>query len=312
MVDDLLDISRITQGRIELRMKSVAFAEMISRGIEIVGPVIQQKRHRVTFVSSRRPLLVNGDPERLVQCISNVLTNAAKYTDPRGEIHVEESERDGEAVVTITDNGAGIPADLLPRIFDLFVQGDRTLDRAQGGLGIGLSIVKRVLEMHGGKIVASSDGGGRGSKFEIRLPLMEVSAALPGKAATAKSPARRIVVVDDNADSADSLTMVLGFDGHEVLAVYTGLQAIEQAERFKPDVMLIDIGLPDVDGYEVARRIRAVPALQSICLVAVTGYGQDADKNRAHEAGFSEHLVKPIEFPTLERVLTTMPKGKSR
>jgi signal transduction histidine kinase len=312
MVDDLLDISRITQGRIELRMKPVAFAEVISRGIEIVGPVIQQKRHRVTFVSSRRPLLVNGDPERLVQCISNVLTNAAKYTDPRGEIHVEESEREGEAVVTITDNGAGIPAELLPRIFDLFVQGDRTLDRAQGGLGIGLSIVKRVLEKHNGKIVASSDGAGRGSKFEIRLPLMEASATLSGKAATAKSPARRIVVVDDNTDSADSLTMVLGFDGHEVLAVYTGLQAIEQAERFKPDVMLIDIGLPDLDGYEVARRIRAIPALQSICLVAVTGYGQDADKDRAHAAGFSEHLVKPIEFPTLERVLTTLPKGKSR
>jgi len=308
MVDDLLDISRITQGRIELRMKPVAFSEVISRGIEVVGPVIQQKRHRVTFVSSRRPLVVNGDPERLVQCISNVLTNAAKYTDPRGEIHVEESERDGEAVVTITDNGAGIPADLLPRIFDLFVQGDRTLDRAQGGLGIGLSIVKRVMEMHRGKIVASSDGAGRGSTFEIRLPLMEVSATLPDKKPTAKSPARRILVVDDNADAADSLTMVLGFEGHEVLAVYTGLQAIEHAERFKPDVMLIDIGLPDLDGYEVARRIRAVPAFQSICLVAVTGYGQDADKDRARAAGFSEHLVKPIEFPTLDRVLTIMPR----
>jgi CheY-like chemotaxis protein len=289
-------------------MKPVAFAEVISRGIEVVGPVIQQKRHRVTFVSSRRPLLVNGDPERLVQCISNVLTNAAKYTDPRGEIRVEESERDGEAVVTITDNGAGIPADLLPRIFDLFVQGDRTLDRAQGGLGIGLSIVKRVMEMHGGKIIASSNGAGCGSTFEIRLPLMEVSATLPDKKPTAKSTVRRILVVDDNADAADSLTMVLGFDGHEVLAVYTGLQALEQAERFKPDVMLIDIGLPDLDGYEVARRIRAVPAFQSICLVAVTGYGQDADKDRARAAGFSEHLVKPIEFPSLDRILTIMPR----
>ena len=178
-----------------------------------------------------------------MQCISNVLTNAAKYTDPRGEIHVEESEREGEAVVTITDNGAGIPQMLLPRIFDLFVQGDRTLDRAQGGLGIGLSIVKRVLEMHQGKIVASRAGAGRGSTFEILLPLMEVSATLPAAAAAAKSPARKILVVDDNADAADSLTMVLGFDGHEVLAVYTGLQALEQAERFKPDIMLIDIGL---------------------------------------------------------------------
>jgi CheY-like chemotaxis protein len=237
-----------------------------------------------------------------------VLTNAAKYTDPQGEIQIEESEKEGEAVVTVSDNGAGIPADLLPRIFDLFVQGDRTLDRAQGGLGIGLSVVKRMLEMHHGKIVASSAGAGRGSTFEIRLPLMESSATLSGAVALVKSPSRRILVVDDNADSADSLAMVLGLDGHEVRAVYTGGHAIEQAQRFKPEVMLVDIGLPDLDGYEVARRIRALPALQSVCLVAVTGYGQDADKERAFAAGFAEHLVKPIEFPTLDRVLAKLSK----
>jgi CheY-like chemotaxis protein/two-component sensor histidine kinase len=307
LVDDLLDISRITQGRIELRRRPLALADVIARALETADPLIQQKRHRVAIVSSRRQLLVNGDPERLVQCISNVLTNAAKYTDAQGEIRVEARAEGAQALITVADNGVGIAADLLPRIFDLFVQGDRTLDRAQGGLGVGLSIVRRVLEMHGGRIVASSAGVGRGSTFEIRLPLLESASARESTAVAVKAPPRRILIVDDNEDGANSLSMLLGLDGHEVLTVYNGRQALERAAGFGPDVMLVDIGLPDMDGYEVARRIRASPDLRGVRLVAVTGYGQDADKEQARSAGFVEHLVKPIEFSALERVLAAMP-----
>ena len=238
-----------------------------------------------------------------MQCVANVLTNAAKYTDAEGEIRVDLSEERGFAVLTVSDNGAGISAELLPRIFDLFVQGDRTLDRAHGGLGIGLSIVKRVLEMHGGEITAISPGARQGSTFVMRLPLSAEAAPAARYPQPVKSPARRILVVDDNEDAADSLGMVLGLDGHEVIAAYTGDQALERAQAFRPDVVLLDIGLPGVDGYEVARRIRACIDLKAVCLVAVTGYGQDADKARAREAGFAHHLVKPVEFSALQRIL---------
>ena len=303
LVDDLLDVSRITRGRIELRRQPVFLQDILSRAIETVDPLLRQKGHKLLLIGSRRRLSVNGDPERLVQCVANVLTNAAKYTDAEGEICVDLSEERGFAVLTVSDNGAGISAELLPRIFDLFVQGDRTLDRAHGGLGIGLSIVKRVLEMHGGDITASSPGARQGSTFVMRLPLSAEAAPAVRYPQPVKSPARRILVVDDNEDAADSLGMVLGLDGHEVIAAYTGDQALERAQAFRPDVVLLDIGLPGVDGYEVARRIRACTDLKAVCLVAVTGYGQDADKVRAREAGFAHHLVKPVEFSALQRIL---------
>ncbi len=303
LVDDLLDVSRITRGRIELRRQPVFLQDVVSRAIETVDPLLRQKGHKLLLIGSRRRLMVYGDPERLVQCVANVLTNAAKYTDAEGEIRVDLSDECGFGVLTVSDNGAGISAELLPRIFDLFVQGDRTLDRAHGGLGIGLSIVKRVLEMHGGEITASSPGARQGSTFLMRLPLSAEAAAPVRYPQPIKSPPRRILVVDDNEDAADSLGMVLGLDGHDVIAAYTGDQALERAQTFRPDVVLLDIGLPGVDGYEVARRIRACTDLKAVCLVAVTGYGQDADKVRAREAGFAHHLVKPVEYPALQRIL---------
>ncbi len=303
LVDDLLDVSRITQGRIELRRQPLYLHDVVARALETVDPLLRQKGHKVSIVGSRRPLLVNGDPERLVQCVANVLTNAAKYTDAEGEIRIESREQNHAAVLTVSDNGAGISAELLPRVFDLFVQGDRTLDRAHGGLGIGLSIVKRVLEMHGGTITAASAGAGRGASFEMRLPLsQELPHSLKEPPAT-KAPPRRILIVDDNEDAADSLGMVLGLDGHEVIAAYSGDQALELAQSFKPEVVLLDIGLPGIDGYEVARRLRAAAGSAALRLVAVTGYGQDADKARAAEAGFAHHLVKPLEFAALQRIL---------
>ena len=238
-----------------------------------------------------------------MQCVVNVLTNAAKYTDEEGEIRVEAREEGKFAVLSISDNGMGITADLLPRVFDLFVQGDRTLDRAHGGLGIGLSIVKRVLQLHGGAVKVSSAGQARGTTFEMRLPLCTDTALGTAQTTLLKPPPRRILIVDDNEDAADSLGIVLGLDGHQVICAYTGEQALEQAQSFKPEIVLLDIGLPGADGYEVARRIRALADLQSVRLVAVTGYGQDADKARARAAGFADHLVKPVEFPALERIL---------
>jgi PAS domain S-box-containing protein len=303
LVDDLLDVSRITRGRIELRRQPVYLQDIVSRAIETVDPLLRQKGHKLLLVGSRRRLLVNGDPERLVQCVANVLTNSAKYTDAEGEIRVELRDERGYGVLTVSDNGAGIAEELLPRIFDLFVQGDRTLDRAHGGLGIGLSIVKRVLEMHGGEITAASCGARQGSTFVMRLPLSTEAAQPAVYPPPIKAPAQRILIIDDNEDAADSLGMVLGLDGHEVIAAYTGEQALERAQSFRPDVVLLDIGLPGVDGYEVARRIRACKHLQGVRLVAVTGYGQDADKIRAREAGFAHHLVKPVEFAALQKIL---------
>jgi PAS domain S-box-containing protein len=304
LVDDLLDVSRITRGRIELRRQPVLLQEIVERAIETIDPLLRQKNHKLLLEGNAR-LLVDADPERLVQCVANVLSNAAKYSDAEGEIRIESRGEGGFAVLTVSDRGVGISQELLPRIFELFVQGDRGLDRAHGGLGIGLSIVKRVLEMHGGDITASSRGPRQGSTFVLRLPLcsrapLEVPAAPPQKVQP-----RRILIVDDNEDAADSLGMVLGLDGHEVVAAYNGEQALERAQAFRPDVVLLDIGLPGVDGYEVARRIRACEPLQSVRLVAITGYGQEADRERARSAGFAYHLVKPLEFSALQRILVS-------
>ena len=302
LVDDLLDVSRITRGRIELRRQPVLLGEIVGRALETVDPLMRQKGHRL-HLDIGLPLLVDGDPERLVQCVANVLSNAAKYSDAEHEIRVESRQEGDLAVLTISDQGVGISRDLLPRIFDLFVQGDRGLDRAHGGLGIGLSIVKRVLEMHGGDITASSAGADQGSSFVLRLPLCAQPMPQVSVAPAQKAQPCRILIVDDNEDAADSLGMVLGLDGHEVIAAYNGEQALERALTFRPQVVLLDIGLPGVDGYEVARRMRASETLQSVRLVAITGYGQETDRERARSAGFAYHLVKPLEFSALQQIL---------
>jgi CheY-like chemotaxis protein/anti-sigma regulatory factor (Ser/Thr protein kinase) len=303
LVDDLLDVSRITQGRIELRRRPTALSEVVARALETVDPAITQKRHNVAVVSGRRPLAVNADPERLVQCLANILTNAAKYTPAGGEIRIACREEGDEAIVAVTDNGVGISSDLLPRVFDLFVQDERTLDRSQGGLGIGLSIVKRLVEMHDGTISASSEGVNQGSTFEIRLPLLRDTAA-PSHARTPEIiAARRVLIVDDNEDAANTLGMILKLEGHETEIAYSGSDALERVTSFNPDVVLLDIGLPGLDGYTVAGRIRALPGQEHVRLVAMTGYGQDADRQRAMAAGFADHLVKPVDFAALRLTL---------
>jgi PAS domain S-box-containing protein len=306
LVDDLLDVSRITQQRIELKKETVDVADVIRHAVETVEPLLRERHHELQLLSSYRALLVSGDFARLVQCLVNLLTNAAKYTDDGGRILVASREEDGTAVIEITDDGVGIPAALLPKIFDLFVQSERTLDRAQGGLGIGLSVVRRLVEMHGGEVSARSGGPGEGSTFAVRLPLV-----VPARVASEEEPAqvvaaRRILVVDDNRDAADSLAMMLKFDGHEAEAVYGGAEALERTAALAPQVVLLDIGLPGMDGYEVARRMRELALRAGLKVIALTGYGQPEDRARALQAGFDDHLVKPVDLVALKRCLASL------
>jgi PAS domain S-box-containing protein len=314
LVDDLLDVSRITQGRIELKCVPVQLSEIIEQALETVEPLVKLKRHKVSVISRGLPLCVNADPARLVQCVGNILTNAAKYTEGNGEIRVESHDEEHNAVLTVTDNGAGISAELLPHVFDLFVQADRTLDRALGGLGIGLSIVKRIVEMHGGRVRATSAGLGKGSSFEIRLPLM-VRQGKPAvssvRADAAPRVPLRILVVDDNEDSARSLAMILELEGHQVEPIYSSQHALERVELFAPDAVLLDIGLPDMNGYEVARRIRAMPQAAGVHLIALSGYGQAEDKENSRRVGFDNHLTKPVDFGTLHLVLAALSRRAS-
>jgi two-component system, sensor histidine kinase len=302
LVDDLLDVSRITQGRIELQRQPVDLGYVIAQAMESVEPLIRQKRHEVALARTESPLYVNGDSARLVQCLSNILTNSAKYTDDGGTIRVDVRKEDHCAVIDVTDNGIGIPTELLPQIFDLFVQSARSLDRSLGGLGIGLSVVYRLIEMHGGRVSAHSEGPGHGARFEVRLPLTTAPDASQAEEMDAPTTARRILVVDDNVDAATSMELLLRLDGHTVESVYSPEKAIERARTFDPHVILLDIGLPGMDGYEVARRIRASGSHARI--VALTGYGREEDIKRALDSGFDSHLVKPVDLQTLKRKVT--------
>ncbi|MDB6102373.1 MAG: Multi-sensor hybrid histidine kinase [Gammaproteobacteria bacterium] len=309
LVDDLLDVSRITQGRVELKREPLDLASVINHAVEMAEPLFRERQHEVSIISSYRALHVNGDMARLVQCVVNILTNAAKYTDAGGKINLQTRAEEGCALVEISDTGAGISPELLPRVFDLFVQGDRSLDRSLGGLGIGLSVARQLIEMHGGRVVALSPGLGRGSTFKLWLPLVERPGELAGDAAQHKQLPRRVLIADDNVDAADSLAAVLDLDGHVTKPVYSARDVLAQTVAFAPDIILLDIGLPEMDGYEVARRIRAVKRLDGVKLVALTGYGQIEDVRRAQEAGFDDHLVKPVDFETLSRCLSGLPGG---
>jgi CheY-like chemotaxis protein/two-component sensor histidine kinase len=305
-------VSRITQRRIELKRRAIDLPSVIAQAVETVEPLLKEKQLDISVTtSSHHPLHVDGDLARLSQCLVNVLTNAAKNTDSGGKILVRTTARNSFAVIEIADNGAGIAPDLLPRIFDLFVQGDRTLDRSQGGLGIGLSVVKRLVEMHDGKVIARSAGLGRGSTFEICLPLVERPSDAAGEARRLTAAPKRLLIVDDNRDAADSLAMLLELEGHEVCAVYTAQAALEHARTFNPSVVLLDIGLPEMDGYEVARRMRAIPALRDVRLVALTGYGQADDRRRARDSGFDDHLTKPVDLSNVERTIAGLSSTKN-
>ena len=304
LVDDLLDVSRITQGRIQLQKRPVDLAAVIAQAIETIEPQLREKRHKLSlFAASYEPLHVDGDSTRLVQCVANVLANAVKYTEPGGEIRVQTSRDEASAVIEITDNGTGIAPELLPQVFDLFVQSDRTLDRSQGGLGIGLAVVKRLVEMHGGEVRGRSEGIGRGSTFEIRLPRVARPEPAAADGTDIKVAPRRVLIVDDNVDAATSLSMLLTLRGHETQVAYGAKEALTLIETFEPDVGLLDIGLPEMNGYELAARLRASPGLNGLRLVALTGYGQAEDSQRAYAAGFDDHLVKPVDLTALERAL---------
>ena len=303
LVDDLLDVSRITQGRVELQCRPIELGSVVSQAIETAEPLFQAGQHEVSVLANSRALYVNGDMTRLVQCVVNILTNAAKYTDTRGKIRVETRAEGADAIITVTDTGVGIASELLPHVFDLFVQGTRTLDRSLGGLGIGLSVARRLIEMHGGRLTAASAGAGQGATFEIRLPRLARSQETVADKQEATVTPRRILIVDDNADAANSLALVLSLDGHVAEAVYSATEALSRASSFRPEVILLDIGLPEMDGYQVAHRLRQQPDLAGVRLVALTGYGQSDDVQRAREVGFDDHLTKPVDFTALARTL---------
>jgi signal transduction histidine kinase len=302
LLDDLLDVARITQGRIELQREVVDVGACIQLAIETAEPLIRSKAHRLTVTQTLGALYVSVDKVRLGQCMANVLVNAAKYTPDGGEICIR-SYLDGQhVVVDIQDNGIGIAPEFLPRIFDLFTQAERGLDRSQGGLGVGLTVCKQIIEMHGGSVVASSPGWDRGATFTMRLPIAErpmvAAAATPQKS----DSLLRVLIVDDNRDAADSLAMLLQFDGRQTLCAYSGEAALQQVAAFEPQLVLLDIGLPGLDGYEVARRLKAdFPKLR---VIALSGYGQVEDRQRSAAAGFDAHLVKPVDLEALKRALT--------
>jgi signal transduction histidine kinase len=312
LVDDLLDVARITRGKINLSREPIELGVLIARAVETVQPLIQERGHQLTAEISDGTLRIDADPLRLTQAFGNVLGNAAKYTERGGRISLSARRQGAEVEVRVRDNGIGIPAEVLPRVFDLFTQLDRRSDHPHSGLGIGLALVRRLLQMHGGSISAHSEGAGLGSEFVIRLPLLlEARQSLDGRpsAATEAAPPvrRRILVADDNADALQTLATVLELGGHEVFSAANGSLALESAERHLPEVALLDIGMPLLDGYEVARRIRAQAWGKRITLVALTGWGQDSDRRRSQEAGFDSHLVKPLDLAKLTQLLARLP-----
>ena len=309
LVDDLLDVARITQGRITLRTQRLPLASIIERAVEAARSLIDDRAHAVVLSLPGDEVQVEGDSTRLEQVVANLLTNAAKYTNPGGQITLTAALEGAEAVLRIRDNGIGIAAEMLPRVFNLFAQADRALDRAQGGLGIGLTVVKRMVELHGGRVEAHSNGLGTGAEFVVRLPAALAARDDAAQTAATDGPRRtcaRVLLVEDNPDTAEGMRMLLDLLGHRVRAVQDGPSALEAARAMLPDVMLVDIGLPGMDGYELARRVRQDPALRHVILVALTGYGREEDRLRALRAGFNHHLVKPVNPDALQGLVAQL------
>jgi signal transduction histidine kinase/ActR/RegA family two-component response regulator len=310
LVDDLLEVSRITRGKIELRKENVAVNVVVRQALESCRPLIERKMHRLSLKSADEPLRVFGDPVRLVQIMSNLVNNAAKYTPANGVIEIESAREGDEAVLRVRDNGRGVAPDMLPRLFELFMQIDSVAAHSEGGLGIGLALVRSLVEMHGGRVEAHSEGLGRGCEFVVRLPLTDAPATgTTGEAASsvAKPTAGgRILVVDDSRDVADSFESLLETMGAEVRVAYDGRTALEILPAFKPEAVLMDLGMPEMDGYETARRLRRLPEGRDVMLIALTGWGQDEDRRRTKDAGFDRHLVKPADPEVLESLLAEL------
>jgi PAS domain S-box-containing protein len=309
LVDDLFDVSRITRGTFELRKERVDLAAVAATALETSRPLLEAAKHVMTVTLPTRPIFVEGDKIRLSQVVANLLNNSAKYTPQGGQIGLVVETEDGRAVVRVRDNGIGIPVEMLSRVFEMFTQVDRSVQVSQGGLGIGLTLVRNLVEMHDGSVEAHSEGVGKGSEFMVRLPLVE-SEMSDAELAGSKEPTRpgaaaahRVLVVDDNIDSAESLGHMLRLMGNHVCTAHDGPSALEAAATFIPDLVLLDIGLPGMDGHEVARRLRQLSGLEEAVLVAQTGWGQDEDRRRSHEAGFNHHLVKPVSPAALQALL---------
>jgi two-component system CheB/CheR fusion protein len=321
MVDDLLEVSRIGRGKISLQKAPVDLADVVATAVETSRPLVEAHHHHLTVSLPERPVRVEGDAARLAQVLSNLLNNAAKYTTDGGRIELSVSQTQGaahgEALLRVRDTGIGIDPELLPHIFDMFSQIEGATDRSQGGLGIGLTIVRRLVEMHGGRIEAYSEGPGKGSEFQVRLPALAEPVAAPAEKAVEDSSAgesaktRCVLIVDDNLDSAESMAMLLRLYGHEVRLAHDGVAALEEALTFRPDVVFLDLSLPKMDGFEVARRLRSEPTMQDVKLIAMTGYSQESDRQRTQAAGFHLHLVKPVDFGMLQELLSSIPASEA-
>jgi PAS domain S-box-containing protein len=310
LVDDLMEVSRITRGKIELRKEPVEVAGVVRSAVETSRPHIEAAGHQLALALPPDPLMLDGDPVRLTQVVANLLNNAAKYTEAGGQIWLTVRREGDRVAISVRDTGRGIPPDMLPRVFELFMQLDRNDAGSQGGLGIGLTLVKNLVEMHGGSVRAHSEGIGRGSEFVVRLPLAATPRPEGFLGPKARSSAvlapRRVLVVDDNRDAADTMGMLLKLLGADVLVVYNGPDALQAVTTYQPAVVLLDIGMPGMDGYEVARRIRQQPISQDVRLIALTGWGQESDRNRSQAAGFDYHLIKPADVSVLETLLVSL------
>jgi PAS domain S-box-containing protein len=310
MVDDLLDISRITKGKLRLNKERVELRVIVNRAAESARPLLDARKHEFSISLPTQPIWVEADPGRLEQVVVNLLNNAAKYTNCRGLIRLSVSSANGEAVIKVWDNGLGMPPEMLPHIFDLFTQVDATLSRSHGGLGVGLALVRTLIEMHDGRVQAFSAGLNKGSEFSVILPVL---ASIPGLEAKTvvertrpKGPSARVLIVEDNIDSGDSLSLLLRLHGHEVFVARTGPSALEVGSVFRPNVVLCDIGLPGMDGYQVAQHLREKPEFKDVLLCALTGWTpSDADRDRPHQAGFDHHFVKPVDLKKLLEMLAT-------
>jgi PAS domain S-box-containing protein len=307
IIDDLLDISRISQNKMELRRARVLLTDIVSSAVETARPAIEAAGHELSISLPPEPVPLDADLTRLAQVFSNLLTNSAKYTERGGRIWLAAEQRGGEVVVSVRDTGIGIPADSLPRIFDMFAQVDRGIERSTGGLGIGLALVKGLVEMHGGTVTAASAGPGKGSTFTVKLPALgtdtELLAAVPSDTGQTAGPRRRILVVDDNRDSAESTAIMLRLLGNDVITAHDGIEALAAAEKFRPRVILMDVGMPRLNGYEATSRIREQPWGREAIIVALTGWGQEGDRALSKAAGCDSHLVKPVKLSDLERLL---------
>jgi PAS domain S-box-containing protein len=313
MVDDLLDVSRITRGKIELRKEILDLAAVVGRTVEATRALFLDRRHELTVDLPRETLILEADPTRLEQVLANLLNNAAKYTDHGGHIWLTARREDRELVLRVRDTGSGIAPDMIVHIFEPFVQSDRVLHQSQGGLGIGLTLVRSLVEMHGGTVTPYSEGPGRGSEFIVRLPAFSPKQPIPGPRVSEEGSGpdgsahrRRILVVDDNVDAGESLAMLLRMAGHDVRVAHDGTAALEAVDADPPELVFLDIGMPVMNGYDVARELRQRPGLKNLVLVAMTGWGQEEDRRRSQEAGFDHHLVKPVEPDALHRITSRL------